>query len=168
MRMKHSDVLSRFCFGLVLSLFIYKESSMALPATSYVYPLVGTRISSDFGKRIHPVAKSAKHHSGIDLAAPYGSQVRAVLDGTVIFADPYGGYGNLVVVQHANGMTTHYGHCRTLIAKPGQKIRAGQIIATVGSTGISTGPHLHFEIRVNGVAKDPQNFLPGLADEAVG
>ena len=111
-----------------------------MPNNAYVYPLVGTRISSDFGKRIHPVKKAVKHHSGIDLAAPYGSQVRAVKDGVVIYADPYGGYGNLIVIQHKNGMTTHYGHCRTLIAKPGQKVRAGQIIATVGSTGISTGP----------------------------
>ncbi len=152
----------------VFSFALCFEQAIALPNSSYVYPLVGTRISSDFGKRVHPVKKSVRHHYGVDLAAPYGSQVRAVKDGVVIYSDPHGSYGNLVVIKHSNGMTTHYGHCRTLIVKPGQIIKSGQIIATVGSTGISTGPHLHFEIRVNGVAKDPQNYLPGLADEAVG
>jgi murein DD-endopeptidase MepM/ murein hydrolase activator NlpD len=157
-----------FLVCLQVFLTLYTIPLYAMPNGAYVYPLVGTRISSDFGNRVHPILRAVKHHSGIDLAAPFGSQVRAVKDGVVIYSDPYGGYGNLIVIQHENGMTTHYGHCRTLIAKPGQKIRAGQIIATVGSTGISTGPHLHFEIRMNGVAKDPQTYIPGLADDAVG
>ena len=152
----------------VCCLLIAVNESLALPNNAFVYPLVGTRVSSNFGTRPHPVKSVVRHHTGIDLAAPYGSQIRAVRDGTVIFADPYAGYGNLIVIQHSNGMTTHYGHCQTLLVKPGQKVHAGHIIATVGSTGISTGPHLHFEIRINGQAKDPETYIPGLAAEAKG
>lgn len=144
------------------------EAASALPGHAFVYPLVGTRVSSNFGLRFHPVKKSTRHHSGIDLAAPFGSQIRAVRDGVVIFSDSYAAYGNLVVIKHPNGMTTHYGHCNTLLVQPGEHVKAGKIIATVGSTGISTGPHLHFEIRINGKAQDPETYLPGLADEAQG
>lgn len=140
----------------------------ATPGSPYVYPLVGTKVSSDFGDRKHPVRKVIRHHNGIDLAAPQGAPIRVVKDGTVVYADPYSGYGNLVVVLHNNGLTSHYGHCRTMIVKPGQKVRAGQIIATVGSTGITTGPHLHFELRINGKPYDPERSIPGLADLAEG
>ena len=148
--------------------FLTVTIAHAIPGTSYVYPLVGTRISSNFGKRAHPVAKAVRHHNGIDLAAPHGSHIRVIRDGVVVFADPYSGYGNIIVVQHDNGMTSHYGHCQTIIAKPGQKVKAGNIIGTVGSTGISTGPHLHFEIRLNGKPQDPEKYIPGLAEEALG
>lgn len=129
---------------------------------------MGTRVSSDFGSRRHPVLKAVKHHAGIDLAAPQGAAIRAVRAGTVIFTDPYGGYGNLIVVKHANGMTSHYGHCSKFNVKIGQKVNAGQIIGFVGSTGRVTGPHLHFEIRIDGKPFDPQRFIPGLASEAMG
>jgi murein DD-endopeptidase MepM/ murein hydrolase activator NlpD len=99
----------------------------------------------------------------MDLAAPHGAAVRSIAEGIVIFADPYGGYGKLIVIQHRDGLTSHYGHLQEIKALPGQKVTAGQLIATVGSTGISTGPHLHFEIRVNGEPRDPEKFIPGLA-----
>ncbi|MCO6432490.1 MAG: M23 family metallopeptidase [Deltaproteobacteria bacterium] len=135
---------------------------------SYVYPLLGTTVSSDFGSRRHPVNRAVRHHNGIDLAAPHGAQIRAVKAGKVVFSDWYAGYGKLVVIQHEAGLTTHYGHCQTLLVQPGQKVTAGQIIGTVGSTGLSTGPHLHFEMRVDGIPHAPEKFIPGLADDAVG
>jgi murein DD-endopeptidase MepM/ murein hydrolase activator NlpD len=79
-----------------------------------------------------------------------------------MYSDPHGGYGKLVVIEHANGITSHYGHCDTLKVQLGQTIKAGEIIATVGNTGISTGAHLHFEIRRDGEPQDPERYLPGL------
>lgn len=146
-------------------------ASLGLPALdffptasrSYVYPLMGPRVSSDFGNRVHPIKRVVRHHDGMDLAAPFGSPVRSIAEGTVIFADNYAGYGRLVVVKHANGITSHYGHLQEIKARPGQHINAGQLIATVGSSGISTGPHLHFELRKDGQPEDPEKYLPGLA-----
>lgn len=148
------------------ALFLTTPAS-ATPAGT-VYPLMGTRISSDFGSRFHPVLKRTKHHGGIDLAAPKDSPIRAIREGTVVFADPHGGYGNLIVVVHPDGLTSHYGHCSSIQVRTGQRIRAGQVIGEVGSTGRVTGPHLHFEIRKNGVPLDPENFIPDLASEAQG
>ena len=148
---------------LVVALGLPAREYLAINTRSYVYPLMGTRISSDFGNRVHPVKQVVRHHHGMDLAAPYGAPIRAIAGGTVIFSDPYAGYGRLVVVQHERGLTSHYGHCETLKAKPGQHIKAGQVIATVGSSGISTGPHLHFEIRLNGEPQNPERYIPGLA-----
>ena len=133
-----------------------------------VFPVVGPRVSSKYGMRIHPIKKFSRMHSGIDLAAPKHSAVRVVADGVVVFADPYAGYGNLVVVHHGRGITTHYGHCESISAVTGTKIKAGQIIATVGSTGHSTGPHLHFEIRLDGKPTNPEKFLEGFAAPAAG
>jgi murein DD-endopeptidase MepM/ murein hydrolase activator NlpD len=135
---------------------------------AFVYPVMGPRLSSDFGKRKHPVSRSIRHHHGVDLAAPEQSPIRAIAGGVVIYADPYAGYGNLVVVRHDDGMTSHYGHCRSINVTIGRRVKPGQMIGTVGSTGISTGPHLHFEIRVAGEPRDPELFLPGLASEAEG
>ena len=133
-----------------------------------VFPVVGPRVSSLYGMRVHPILKFSRLHQGIDLAAPAGSPIRAVASGVVVFADPYAGYGNLVVVAHPSGVTTHYGHCEKLLVKPGMRIRAGHILALVGSTGHSTGPHLHFEVRINGEARDPEDFLQGFDAKAQG
>ena len=126
---------------------------------SYTYPLMDARLSSKFGKRKHPIRKVFRHHHGIDLAAPYSAPIRAIAAGTVVYSDIYAGYGNVVVILHANGMTSHYGHNRANIVQPGEKIKAGQIIAEVGSTGLSTGPHLHYEFLVNGVHRNPRTIL---------
>ena len=141
---------------------------IASARTAFVYPVMGPRLSSDYGMRKHPVRKARKHHDGIDLAAPVGAPIRAIADGQVMYADPHGGYGRYVVIRHLDGFTSHYGHCEKLEVVPGQKITAGQIIGTVGSSGVSTGPHLHFEIRRNGEAQNPEQYLPGLADQAAG
>ncbi|MCB0310708.1 MAG: M23 family metallopeptidase [Bdellovibrionales bacterium] len=143
-------------------------ASLSGPPTSFVYPLLGTRISSQFGKRTHPIRQVTRHHGGIDLAAPMDSPIRSVAPGTVIFADPYKGYGKLVVVRHTGGMTTHYGHCSEIRVKPGEKVSAGQIIARVGQSGLATGPHLHFEVRLNGKPQNPEGYIPGLATRAEG
>lgn len=150
-------------------LILLTALTAATPLSSFVYPLMSTRISSDYGMRIHPIRRFSKKHSGIDLAAPRGAPIRAVAGGTVVFADPHAGYGRLVVVSHQGGrMTTHYAHCHELRVKPGDRINAGQIIATVGSSGLSTAPHLHFEVRFGGMAVDPEKVIPGLAEGAEG
>jgi murein DD-endopeptidase MepM/ murein hydrolase activator NlpD len=139
-----------------------------LARTPLVYPLVGTRISSSYGKRVHPVLKSHRHHAGIDLAAPEDAPIRSIKSGTVVFADQHGGYGNLIVVAHTDGLTSHYGHCKKIIVKPGQKVKAGQLIGSVGSTGMVTGPHLHFEVRLHGKSLDPHKLFPAIGSKGQG
>lgn len=124
-----------------------------LPIASY------TRISSPYGYRIHPITGTRKLHSGIDYAAPAGTAIYAAEDGIVLTSGWINGYGYTVTVNHGSGYVTLYAHCSTLIAKAGQKVTKGQTIARVGSTGNSTGNHLHFEVKVNGTAQNPANFL---------
>lgn len=133
-----------------------------------VFPVVGIRKSSNYGLRVHPILKFSKMHTGVDLAAPEGSFVRSVQAGTVVFADPYAGYGNLIVIAHGNRVTTHYGHLEKIMVRTGKRVKAGDIVATVGSTGHSTGPHLHFEIRIDGTPKNPELFLEGIGAQAEG
>ena len=116
-------------------------------------------ITSNFGWRIHPILGTGRFHAGTDFGAEHGSPILAADSGTVIFAGWYGGYGNAVIVDHGNGLTTLYGHASELYVVEGQAVRQGQMIATVGSTGLSTGPHLHFEVRRNGEPTDPIAFL---------
>lgn len=115
--------------------------------------------SSPFGWRIHPILGYRRFHAGLDFAASYGSTIRAADSGTVIFAGWYGGYGRAVIINHGNGVTTLYGHTSELYVTEGQAVQRGQAIAAVGSTGFSTGPHLHFEVRRNGTPVDPANYL---------
>lgn len=98
-------------------------------------------------------------HMGIDIGASYGTQIKAVADGTIKLAEYYGGYGNLVIISHGNGIETYYGHCSSLYVTEGQKVKAGDVIAAVGSTGNSTGNHLHFEIRQDGSQVNPENYI---------
>ncbi|MBD2169219.1 peptidoglycan DD-metalloendopeptidase family protein [Calothrix membranacea FACHB-236] len=115
--------------------------------------------SSPFGWRIHPILGYRRFHAGLDFAASYGSTIRAADSGTVIFAGWYGGYGKAVIIDHGNGITTLYGHTSELFVTEGQGVQRGQAIASVGSTGLSTGPHLHFEVRRNGSPVDPASYL---------
>jgi murein DD-endopeptidase MepM/ murein hydrolase activator NlpD len=123
-----------------------------------VLPVDG-RVSSVFGSRKDPIRGTQRDHHGLDIAAPEGTDIRAVRDGVVRFADEMGGYGQIVIVDHGDGLETRYAHCSELIVQEGEKIRAGERIALVGSTGRSTGPHLHFEARQNGDPVDPQDFF---------
>ncbi|MBD2175903.1 peptidoglycan DD-metalloendopeptidase family protein [Pseudanabaena sp. FACHB-1998] len=135
-------------------------SGLVLPPGSgqLMYPTIGP-VTSNFGWRVHPILGTERFHSGIDFGADYGSLIYASAQGRVIYADWYGGYGNAVIVDHGNGMTTLYGHCSELYVKDGDVVERGQPIAAVGSTGFSTGPHLHFELRANGEPIDPSAYL---------
>jgi murein DD-endopeptidase MepM/ murein hydrolase activator NlpD len=118
-------------------------------------PLASARLTSGFGWRTHPLTGSWRAHSGVDLAAPYGSPIVATAPGVVGTAGWSGGYGLLVAVAHGDGVQTRYGHLSRLAVAPGQQVVAGQVIGYVGSTGDSTGPHLHYEVRIDGRAVDP-------------
>ncbi|MEH1769607.1 murein hydrolase activator EnvC family protein [Nostoc sp.] len=115
--------------------------------------------SSPFGWRIHPILGYRRFHAGLDFAASYGSKIRAADSGKVIFAGWYGGYGRAVIIDHGNGLTTLYGHTSELYVTEGQAVERGQAIGAVGSTGFSTGPHLHFEVRRNGTPVNPTDYL---------
>ena len=115
--------------------------------------------ASGFGVRIDPFTRSPAMHTGLDLHGETGEPVRATADGTVTAAGWSGGYGKVVDIDHGNGLSTRYGHLSAIDVHVGQSVRIGQIIGKVGSTGRSTGPHLHYETRVRGEAVDPQKFL---------
>ena len=119
-----------------------------------------SRISSPFGMRMHPILRQNRMHSGIDVGAPTGTRLIAAADGYVRFAGWSGGYGNTVIIDHGSGYSTLYAHNSRNRVTTGQFVTRGQHIADVGSTGMSTGPHLHFEIRVNNVAVDPMRYFP--------
>ena len=135
-------------------------SGLVLPPGTgqLMYPTIG-EVTSNFGWRVHPILGTERFHAGIDFGADYGSLIYASARGRVIYADWYGGYGNSVIIDHGNGMTTLYAHCSELYVKDGDVVERGQPIAAVGSTGFSTGPHLHFELRANGEPIDPAAYL---------
>lgn len=120
-----------------------------------VTPVSGI-ITSRFGNR---ESIRSYGHTGLDIAAPAGTPIKATADGEVIFSGYSGGYGYVVKISHGNGIQTYYGHCSKLYVSTGETVEAGDVIAAVGSTGNSTGNHLHFEVRVNGVEVNPQNYL---------
>lgn len=116
-------------------------------------------ITSPFGYRIHPIFGTQIFHSGIDIGVPEGTPIHAADSGTVIEADWLGGYGNAVIIDHGNGLQTVYGHNSSLAVSAGQAVSKGQVIAYAGQTGYATGPHCHFEVRVNGSPVDPMGYL---------
>ena len=114
------------------------------------------RVTSGYGMRLHPTLGVHKKHHGIDLGAARGTEIRVAKPGVVVRAEEAGSYGNLVVVDHGDGVTTRYAHCDRLLVAPGQRVDAGAPLGTVGSTGRSTGPHLHFEVRIGEQSVDPE------------
>jgi murein DD-endopeptidase MepM/ murein hydrolase activator NlpD len=137
------------------------RADTAEPARSVEYrmPVNGARLSSGFGSRFHPIDKKMKFHAGLDLAVPTGTRVNAAADGVVEFAGWSGGYGNLVVLRHPDGRETRYGHLSKILVSEGEKISGGQQFAISGSTGKSTGPHLHFEVREDGQVVNPLKIM---------
>lgn len=117
-------------------------------------------ITSPFGWRTHPIFGTARYHSGIDIGADYGDPIAAADSGVVIYADWMGGYGNAVIIDHGGSISTLYAHNSQLLVSEGQRVYKGQTIAYAGSTGYSTGPHLHFEVRENGSPVNPLGYLP--------
>jgi len=132
-------------------------------------PVVGGYISSVFGMRIDPFTGELSMHSGIDFAGSEGEAVDAVAAGVVTWAGDRSGYGNLVEIDHGNGYATRYGHNETILVHVGEVVKKGEVIALMGSTGRSTGPHVHFEVLYNGVAIDPARFVKaaGISQVAV-
>ncbi len=120
----------------------------------------GTYITSNYGTREHPIQGIIKTHTGIDIGnAGFGAPVIAAADGIVSMASYYGGYGNCVMINHGNGISTLYGHGQKILTTVGAEVKKGDLIMEVGSTGLSTGPHLHFEVRINGVHTNPLQYL---------
>ena len=116
-------------------------------------------VSSGFGARVHPVLGTTRMHNGVDLAGSSGTAIKAAAGGTVVYAGVRGGYGNTVIIDHGNQYATLYGHASSLNVSAGEKVSAGETVAAVGSTGLATGPHLHFEVRLLGVPVNPLNYL---------
>lgn len=143
-----------------LQSFGYMGSNIVKGKGVMMWPTDGGSISSGYGNRIHPIYKEEKMHTGIDIGGiGYDAPVYASADGIVITAGWLGGYGNTVIIDHGNGISTLYGHNSKLTVKVGQEVKRGDLIAKSGSTGVSTGPHIHFEVRVNGKRVNPLEWL---------
>lgn len=125
----------------------------------WLFPVAGASIGSNAGWRFHPILHYTRCHAGADIGAGSGTPIAAVADGVVVQAGYSGGYGNFTVISHGGGLTSGYGHQSSIIVKAGQTVKRGQIIGYVGSTGLSSGPHLHFEARVDGDPYDPKGWF---------
>jgi len=136
------------------------SSGEATVAGAYVRPVPGA-ITSAFGPRFHPILGYTRMHSGVDMTAAYGQAIRAMAGGRVILAGTHGGYGNTVIIDHGAGLTTLYAHQSSFNASYGDSVEAGDIVGYAGSSGLATGPHLHFEVRMNGIPVDPAPYLAG-------
>lgn len=143
--------------GLVESNLIERRTRLNLLPTSLPIPMAWN--SSTYGWRIDPFNGTRAFHEGIDFMATVGTPIKAAAAGVVVYASLHPQYGNLVEIDHGNGITTRYAHASKLLVSVGEVVKRGQVIAQVGSTGRSTGPHLHFEVRLNGVAQNPNQFL---------
>ena len=159
--------IATLSFLIVFSGTVYAEQ-YEQSRSELVYPLIADRVSSKFGTRVHPIKRHRSHHNGIDLAAPRGAHVRAVSGGKVVFAATYKGFGKLVTIAHDKDNVSLYGHLHEILVEVGQKVMPGELVGKVGSTGRSTGPHLHFEWRNKGKPVNPQKVLPGITHKAQG
>lgn len=136
----------------------FQDQRSMLSSVPSIWPVRGW-VTSDFGSRVDPFTADRVMHGALDISAPHGKEVLAPSDGTVVFAAVEGGYGNVLVLDHGYGVKTRYGHLATMAVKAGERVKRGQMIAQVGNTGRSTGPHLHYEVRVNGIAQNPRKFI---------
>lgn len=122
-------------------------------------PIEQMSLSSSYGMRVHPITGKLARHNGVDIPAPYGTPIYATADGIVGRAQRLGGYGNYVEIEHGNAIQTRYGHMSSYIVAPGQQVKKGQVVGYVGSTGRSTGNHLHYEVRIEGAPVNPMPFV---------
>jgi murein DD-endopeptidase MepM/ murein hydrolase activator NlpD len=136
----------------------FQDQKSLLASTPSIWPARGW-VTSDFGQRLDPYTAERVTHGGMDIAAPHGKEVYSPSDGTVVFAGLEGGYGNVIVIDHGYGIKTRYGHLAKMLVKAGDRVKRGAHIAAVGNTGRSTGPHLHYEVRVNGIPQNPRKFI---------
>ena len=136
----------------------YRPSSVSIPSRM---PVNGAAMTSGYGMRWHPVVGGHRQHKGIDLAQPVGSPVYATADGMVSKADWFSSYGLFISLEHGGNIQTRYGHLSRLNVAAGQSVRKGDLIGYVGSTGRSTGPHLHYEVRIGGLAVNPVSYMQG-------
>jgi murein DD-endopeptidase MepM/ murein hydrolase activator NlpD len=136
------------------------ESARPAPSGNarFIWPVDG-RVGSGFGPRRHPISGGTRMHTGVDIGAPSGAPIRAADDGTVVMVGPNGGYGNWTLIDHGGGLATGYAHQSTIGVARGQRVSRGDVIGRVGSTGASTGPHLHWEVRVNGNPVNPMGWV---------
>jgi murein DD-endopeptidase MepM/ murein hydrolase activator NlpD len=134
------------------------QSSSGL-APAELYPPLDGPVVSAFGPRLHPILGYTRMHTGIDIDGPRGADIFAAASGTVILAGSYGGYGNAVIIDHGGGMATLYAHQSSIVVSKGQKVLIADLVGYVGSTGLSTGPHLHFEVRLSGDPVDPASYF---------
>ena len=126
--------------------------------TASTYPM-RDHLTAGFGERLDPFSGEGAFNTGVDISSEYGTAVRATADGVVIGAEEHVGYGNLVVLDHGFGVTTFYGHLSAFKVTPGQRVNRGDIIGYVGVSGRSTGPHVHYEVRINGAPVNPMRYL---------
>jgi murein DD-endopeptidase MepM/ murein hydrolase activator NlpD len=127
--------------------------------TPNIWPVKGA-ITSHYGSRSDPFNGDAEMHPGLDISALYGSQIHAPADGKVIYAQRMAAYGNLLIIDHGNGVTTRYGHLSRFSARVGQKVKKNEVVGYVGTTGRTTAPHLHYEVRLNDRPQNPKKYLP--------
>jgi murein DD-endopeptidase MepM/ murein hydrolase activator NlpD len=141
----------------------FRDQKSLLASVPSVWPVGGSGghpwVTSDFGSRLDPYTSERVMHAGLDIAGPHGKEIIAPSDGTVVFAGLEGGYGNVLVIDHGYGIKTRYGHLSLIKVKPGEHVKRGDEVAAMGNTGRSTGPHLHYEVRVNGIAQNPRKFI---------
>lgn len=144
--------------------FVAMTAGLRLAAIPPRMPLIAGRLSSGFGLRVHPLLARVRMHSGVDLAAPLGSPIFATDSGRISSAGSRGGYGLVATIEHPSGLQTLYGHMSRLNVVAGQRVEMGQIIGFVGSTGLSTGPHIHYEVRFRGQAINPLSLTAPLSN----
>jgi murein DD-endopeptidase MepM/ murein hydrolase activator NlpD len=136
----------------------FQNQRSLLASVPSIWPVRGW-VTSDFGSRLDPYTSERVMHAGLDIAGTAGKEIMSPADGVVVFAGLEGGYGNVVVIDHGYGIKTRYGHLSSFSVKPGERLERGKVFSTMGNTGRSTGPHLHYEVRVNGVAQNPRKFI---------
>lgn len=152
--LKNSNEIKNY----IRSIMAQKRTIKRVGTGQFIWPTQGY-ISSGFGYRFHPIFRVSRMHTGVDISAPTGRSIVAADDGEVIFTGYWGGYGKATIIAHGKGITTLYGHQSRILVSNGQVVRKGEVIGSVGSTGWSTGPHLHFEVRINGTPVNPLGYL---------